>query len=332
MAIGNLDSIAQRLIENGMREDMPTAVIADVTLPTQRIVRASLQQISKKCREKKFEPPAVVIIGAAADSDARFNWFTKRPLFGKNIVVTRDAQGNADFAAKIICRGGNPIEFATMQLKPLTQTNQFLQALTKLAEYDWIIFTSANGVAIFLDCLQSSQKDARAFGYAKIAAIGSETSAKLDAFGIKADFVPSIFTSRELGKQLVGFTNLQDKKILLLRSQLASAELIELLEHAGAEVENVAVYTAVEQKSEGNWLAERIKKGWVHWLTFASPFSVRIFFEQVPSETVNSGNVKVASIGPVTSELLKSLGVRVDMEAPEHTIEGLLNSIEQTYK
>ncbi len=329
MAMSNLDSITRRLIENGMSEDTPAAVVADATFPTQKVAKSTLGRISEECKEQKIEPPAVVVIGVAAESDKRLDWYRKKPLFGKNIVVTRDADGNADFAAKIIYRGGNPIDFATMKIEPLTQKNEFLQALGKFSQYDWIIFTSSNGVAIFFEALQGLGKDARVFSSAKIAAIGSETSAKLEVFGIRADFVPSVFTSRELGKQLAGFVNLQGRKVLLLRSHLASGELIELLEGAGAEVENVAAYTAVAQKGEGKWLAEKLKKGEVDWLTFASPFSVRVFFEQVPVKTVNSSSVKVASIGPVTSEQLESLGVRVDVRTVEHTIDGLLSTIEE---
>ncbi len=332
MAMGNLDFIVEQLIKNGMEQEMPAAVIADATLPTQRTVRASLRQLSDKCKQEKTEPPAIVVIGAAADSDTKLNWFMKKPLFGRNIVVTRDRCGNAGFAAKIIHRGGNPIEFATIGIKPLTQTSQFLQTLAKLAEYDWIIFTSANGMTIFFDCLQSLQKDSRTFGSAKIAAIGSETAAKLGEFGIKADFVPTVFTGKELGKQLIGFANLQGRKALLLRSQLASDELGELLEQAGAKVDNVAIYTVVTEKTECKWLTEMISRGEIDWLTFASPSSVKGFFAQIQSDLVNSSNVKVASIGPVTSEQLKNLGIRVDVTAREHTTDGLLGAIERTHE
>ena len=332
MGIGNLNTITERLIENGMQEDTPTVVIADATFPTQTVVKASLGRINEKCKQEKIEPPAIVVIGAAADSDARLNWFTKKPLFGKNIVLTRDALGNADFAAKTIRRGGNPLPFATIRIKPLTDSNEFLQVLTKFAQYNWIIFTSGNGVAVFFEALEGLGKDARAFGSAKIAAIGSETAAKLGRFGIKADFVPNVFTSEQLGKQLTGFANLQNNKILLLRSQLASDELVELLAGAGAEVDNVAVYTAVEEKSESSRLVDGISKGTIDWLTFASPFSANSFFEQIPGNVVNSGEVKIASIGPVTSERLKNLGLRVNVEAAEHTIDGLLNAIEESRK
>jgi len=333
MGMGNLAFIAGRLMENGMSADTPAAVIADATLPTQRVVKASLGRLSEKCKEEKIEPPAIVIIGAAADSDTRLDWFTKKLLFGKNIVVTRDVCGNAAFAAKIICRGGNPIEFLTMKIRPLTESNEFLRAVARLgrAEFDWVIFTSANGVSIFFEALQGLSKDARIFGPAKIAAIGSETADKLSEFGIKADFVPTVYTGEQLGKQLMCFTNLQDKKILLLRSQLASMELVGLLEQAGADVLDVAVYTTVEQKNESNWLIEKIDRGEIDWLTFASPSSARMFFEQIPIQIINSGNVKVASIGPTTSEQLKNLGVRVDVTAGEHTIDGLLDAIEKTH-
>ena len=257
------------------------------------------------------------------------SWFTKKPLFGKNIVVTRDTEGNAAFASKIISRGGNPIEFTTIKIKPLTEKNEFLRVLAKISNFDWVIFTSANGVNIFFEALG---KDSRVFGSAKIAAIGEQTAAKLSEFGIKADFVPDVFTGKQLGKQLLCIADLRGKKILLLRSQLASNEIIEILEKSGAEVLNVAIYTVVAEKNKSDWLIEKIKKNQVDWLTFASPSSALSFFEQIPSQIVNSANVKVASIGPTTSEQLAKLAVNVDVTAKEHTIDGLLDAIEKSEK
>jgi len=154
MGIENLDFIAGQLMGNGMREDTPTAVITDATLPSQRIIRASLRELSKECKREKIEPPGIVVVGTAAESEAKLNWFTRKPLFGRNIVVTRDEKGNADFAAKIVSEGGNPLKFTAIKIKPLTQTNRFLQTLAKIAEFDWIIFTSANGVAVFFEFSQ----------------------------------------------------------------------------------------------------------------------------------------------------------------------------------
>lgn len=329
MGMGTLDSTARQLIVNGKPADTPAAVIANATFPTQRVVRAPLEQIKQTCEQQKIKPPAIVVIGAAAASDTRFDWFTKRTLFGKSIVMTRDADGNADFAAKIIQRSGNPLEFETIRIKPLTDSNDFLRTLAQISQYDWIIFTSGNGVTTFFDALDNLGKDPRVFASAKIAAIGGRTAERLSEFGIKADFVPGIFTSRELGNQLIGSANLQNKKILLLRSQLASNELVKMLAVAGAQVDNVAVYTAIAAKSESGWLTDGINKGTIDWLTFASPSSVDGFLEQFDSEAVNSSNVKVASIGPVTSERLKELGIKVDATAKVHTLDGLLDVIEE---
>jgi len=246
--------------------------------------------------------------------------------------VTRDAAGNADFAEKIVARGGNPVRFETFKIRPLTDSSDFLRALAEFTDYGWIIFTSGNGVTIFFEALEDLGKDARVFGSAKIAAIGSRTADKLSLYGIKTDFVPSVFTSEEFGKQLINFTNLRDKKVLLLRSQIASNELVELLEKGGAVVNDVAIYTAVTQKGEPDWLLEKISRSGIDWLTFASPSSVDGFFEQIDNEIIRQSNVKVASIGPVTSGQLESHGLHVDVTADEHTLDGLLAAIERVYK
>jgi uroporphyrinogen III methyltransferase/synthase len=292
------------------------------------VVRASLAKLSEECKRQDIKPPAIVVIGAVAGGDVRFDWFTKRPLFGKTIVLTRDTAGNAESAAQIIARGGNPLPFATIRIKPLTDSNEFLGALAKFSRYEWIVFTSGNGVTIFFEALEGLGKDARVFGSAKVAAIGGQTAARLAQFGVKADFVPDVFTAKELGKQLIRSANLWGRKILLLRSQIASSELVELLAGAGAEVDNVSIYTAVAEKRESSRLVKGIREGTIDWLTFGSPSSVDGFFEQVPAEAVNAGKVKVASIGPVTSARLKQLGVTVDATAREHTIDGLLDAIE----
>jgi len=329
MGIGHLQSIAQRLIEEGRSTETPAAVIAETTFPTQRVVKAALGGIHEECERQKIKPPAIVVIGDVADGDARFDWFTSRPLFGKTIVATRDAEGNADFAGKIIARGGNPLPFATLRIKPLTDSNEFLRTLAQLGRYEWIIFTSANGVTIFFEALGHLGKDARVLGQAKVAAIGAKTAERLASFGVRADFVPDVFTGRELGRQLAGFANMKGKKVLLLRSQIASNELVELLGQAGAEVDNVAIYTAVTEKKDSSRLTGAVCEGTVDWITFASPSSVDGFFEQVPADVVRSSSAKVASIGPVTSAQLKQLGVKVDVTAQEHTFDGLLNAIEQ---
>ena len=331
MGVGNLESITEKLMENGLSPDTPAAVIANVTFPAQRIVKATLENIHKDCTEQKIEPPAIIVTGQGVHIDTNLDWFMKQPLFGKNILVTRDAPGNAEFAEKIISRGGNPVSFETFNIIPLTESNDFLQALTKFHEYQWIIFTSRNGVRIFFEAMENLKKDSRVFALAKIACIGSQTAAALQQYGIKADFVPSVFTSEEFGMQLINFANLKDKKVLLLRSQLASNELMQILTQGGAKVEDVAIYTAAMQKDDSTLIEKKIGSGEIDWVTFASPSAVKGFLENISSDIINLSKIKVASIGPVTSKELESHGVNINVTADEHTLEGLLDAIEQVY-
>ena len=327
MAMGSLAEITAKLIENGKPADTPAAVVANATLPTQQLVKAPLSQIADECRQRQIEAPAMVMIGAAAESEARLNWFMSKPLFGQNIVITRDARGNATFADKILAHGGNPIKFNSIEIRDLTDGDEVQGMLAAVNKYDWIIFTSANGVRFTFEALVKAGKDSRALTPAKVACIGTETAACLAQFGIKADFVPTVFTGSELAKQLGEFADLHNKKIGLLRSAAASKDLADGLTKAGALVEDIAVYTIVMQKNESSELVEQIKAGRIHWLTFTSPSTARAFFAQVPPDLINAGRVKVASIGPVTTEQLAKLNVNVHAQAQPHTIEGLLTAL-----
>ena len=208
---------------------MPAAVVADATLPTQRVIAATLAEIAQMCIDENIEPPAILIVGPAAAPEQRLNWFINKPLLGQGIVLTRDTKGNAELAEKIMLQGGLPIEFAAIQLRALTDTDDFQKTLKRIGSYDWVIFTSSNGVEIYFDEIDRVGKDARIFKKARIAAIGSATAKRLKDYGLRADFVPDVFTGRELGKQLSRFDNLAQSKIMLLRSAIASKELADTL-------------------------------------------------------------------------------------------------------
>ncbi len=330
MGIGALGSITRNLMAQGRAADTPVALVANATFPTQRVVRAPLSEIVETCERKKIEPPALIIIGEAAAGQSELDWFMKRPLFGQTIVTTRDRAGNAEFARKIVDRGGCPVEFPTIAIQPRTDTNEFLRTLTHLSEYDWVIFTSPNGIRVFFDAMSALGKDARVFASNKLATLGVKTAAALAEHGLKADFVPTVFTGRELGWQLVASTNLSGKKVLSLRSDLATNDLVEVLQEGGAVVHDVGLYTAIPQTGDAQALTEQIQQGRIDWITFASPSAVRNFFDAISPETVNATHAKVASIGPVTSEQLRKLGVRVDRTARTYTTEGLLDAIEES--
>jgi uroporphyrinogen III methyltransferase/synthase len=327
MGVGNLELIAKELIRNGMSSDMPAAVVADATLPSQRIVTAGIADIAQACVDENIKPPAILIVGRASQPDQRLNWFATKPLFGKCIIVTRNAEGNAELADKISRQGGMPIEFPAIELKRLTDNSDFQKTLKHIGNYDWVIFTSSNGVEVFFEAIDKAGRDARIFRKARIAAIGSITAKRLKDFGIIADFVPDVFTGRELGKQLTKLEKLSGSKILLLRSAIASKELAEILKKAGAIVEDAPIYTTETAKADTTAIINAIEKDRIAWLTFASSSTVRGFFEQIEAGLIKSAGIRIASLGPATTEQLKKLGVKIAVEAKNHTTDGLVDAL-----
>lgn len=332
MGMDNIELIVGKLVDNGMSVDTTAAIVSDATCVTQKVLKTKLKQLVEKSQQGKFVPPALIIVGQAANCDSSLNWFMKKTLFGKNIVVTRDKKGNADFAEKIIERAGNAIEFETIRIKPMTESNDFLRAMEKFSSFDWVVFTSVNGVRVFFDFLNAAGKDSRVLGPMKIAAIGKMTAEQLSQFGLKADFVPESFTSKNLAAGLVNFTNVSGKSVLLLRSELANKELEDILLAGGADITKTSVYDIAPVKSDAQELQDKIDAHNVDCITFASPSAVSSFFEQIDVELVKSNNVIIASVGPVTSARLVEVGINVEIEATEHTIEGLLDAIESYYK
>lgn len=329
MAMTNLADIATQLIRYGKDGNTPVAVVENATLPKQKFLKSTLENVTQDCIRQKISPPAILIIGAAADSNDAYNWFMKIPLFGKNILITRDTVGNNDFAQKLLSCGAYPVRFDSIEIQDLTRKPKVQNVLNNLDRFNWILFTSANGVRLTFEALRKIRKDARAFADASVACIGPKTGELLDHFGIKLDFVPDVFTSAELAKQLAGFTNLAGKKVLLLRSQIAGAELPDGLTKNGAHVEDVAVYTVKTSSAETSQLIELINSGAINFLTFTSPSTVQAFFERIDLELIKSTKIKIASIGPVTTEQLEKTGLTVHIEAKTHTIDGLITAMKE---
>ena len=327
MGVTRLCLIADNLISHGMDGRMPCAVVADATLPTQRTLRARLDCLADRCRQEGLEPPAVVIVGPVAAEGDRLDWFDRLPLFGKTVVATRDGLGNVEFAGRLAAYGANALSYATIRLKALTESSAFLEALSRLQQYHWVVFSSARGVDYFFEALDRLAKDSRSLAGARVAAIGPATSQRLRSFGIRTDLVPPEFTSSQLAGQLLRQTSLAGQAVLLLRSELADDDLRGQLASAGAAVDQIAVYTAEPTGDSAKAVVEQMQQGKVHWLTFASGSEARAFFDQVPAGLLDTGPTRVASIGPVTSAQLRRLGARVDIEAQVHTLEGIIQAM-----
>ncbi len=328
MAVGQIATICGQLIEHGMSSEMPAAVIENATLPTQRLLTATVGSLPVQSREKDIQAPSVFIIGQSAQSDSQLNWFIRKPLFGKTILATRDMAGCRDLAEQVFDRGGHCLMLPVIRLEPMTSHQPFIQCLKNLPHYDWVMFTSPNGVNLFFEAIDVLGGDARVLGSCKVAAIGRMTSRRLTQYGIRADFVPGVFTSRQMGMEFIKYETIKGKKILLLRSAQADHTLADILTQAGAHPLQVALYRVADVSCDCSELLDSLKNQAVDWLTFASPSSVKSFFAQVPKKAVCDSSARIVSIGPTTSEALDEIDLRVDVEAREHTISGMLDAIE----
>jgi uroporphyrinogen III methyltransferase / synthase len=327
MAMTRLDRITATLIRHGKDPAMPVAVVQHASTPRQRLLLSNLQDVAEQCRREGVEAPAIVIIGPTARTEARRNWFMRRPLFGKRIVMTRDRQGNEAFGMGLLGQGAEPIAFETIRIVDRTEDMEVQQTLAQVSDFDWIFFTSANGVRHVFAALARMNLDARALAGPKIACIGSESAACLAGFGVRADFVPTRFTSKAMVEELSQRESFAGQNIVLLRSGIAPDDLPRALSHLGGIVTDCPVYTVQSQRNDPKELLMQLSNNRIDWITFTSSSTVRSFFEQVPFDRVAASTARIASIGPETTRQLQALSARIDLEASRHTIEGLIEAL-----
>jgi uroporphyrinogen III methyltransferase/synthase len=332
MAMSNLEQIAETLLSNGKLAETPAAVIQHASLPGQRIVQASLETIAAVCREEGIAAPAVVLIGPTAVYHTEIDWCRRRPLSGKRVLITRDEEGNRLLSRRLEELGAEVLSVPVISVRNLTQTGSADSILHRLAEFDWVVFTSRRGVQFAFERLAELGKDARVFGRAKIACIGPETSRCLAERGLRADFVPKMFTGGSLAAELCSLEPPAGKKFLLLRSAIAPDDLPTYLRREGAKVEEVPIYTiepAAVPPNQIEPVLERLCRKEVDWVLLASSSAVSAFLGVVPKDKVLESGVKIASIGPSTSRRIQEAGLPVSVEPSVHTLEGLVEAIIQ---
>lgn len=320
MGIENLSKITAKLIEHGRDAKTPAAVIRNGTKPTQEILITTLANAAADVTEKNITPPAIFIVGEVVNLREKINWFDNKKLFGKKILVTRTRQQASKLTERLESFGAEVLEFPTIKISPPTDNFQSLDAAIKnLSNFDWIIFTSANGVEKFFERLKFFQLDARIFYKAKVAAIGKATAEKLADFGIIADLVPAEFRAEGLIDALKD--KVAGQKILLARAEVARNILPRELEKFGAEVTIAVAYKTEATDADFSKFAD--KK--IDLVTFTSSSTVENFVAAVGEKFLHK--VKTAAIGPVTAQTLKSFGVEADIVAKNFTIDGLVEAI-----
>jgi uroporphyrinogen III methyltransferase/synthase len=333
MGVKNLPEICRKLIENGRAADTPIALVRWGTTPLQQTVAGTLSDIVEKVRAANLQPPAIIIVGEVVKCRDQMNWFERRPLFGRRIVVTRAREQASDFKAKLEELGGSCIEFPTIEVVPPPSWAPLDEAITALSEYDWIIFTSVNGVRSFMGRMQAAGHDARALHGIRLAAIGPKTAEALEAVMLRPDLVPSEYRAEAILEALSG-DNVSGKRFLMPRAMVAREILPEKLRERGARVDVVPAYQTVLPERDAQKVRSLLTDGRIDCVTFTSSSTVSNFFAMVGKEEFERCKEKtvIACIGPITAETAAGFGLKTDVMPSEYTIGGLVEALVDHFK
>jgi uroporphyrinogen III methyltransferase/synthase len=333
MALRNLEEIARRLMAEGKPGDTPAAVIAAGTTSRQRTVCATLGTIAAEVEREQLQRPAIFVVGEVVRFRERLRWLETRPLFGRTFLLLRAAGQSAEFAARLRELGAGVVSIPAIRIEPASRPEAIREAAAKVSEWDWVVFTSPNGVDRFFGALSEQGLDARAFRAARVAAVGHGTALGLLRWGIRADFLPADSTTASLGEELASRNDLEGKRLLLVRAEDAEAGLDRILEEAGAKVQRVNAYRVVPEKESAADIGRILESGAVSGIVFTSPSTVKSLAALLGCNDLRSlaGRHDFISIGPRTSEAIRACGGETAAEARRHDLTGLTEAVLSLY-
>ena len=333
MGVKNLGENCRRLIEAGRAADTPAAVIQSGTTLAQRTVVGTLATIAGRAQEAGIKPPAVLVVGGVVELAETLKWWETRPLWGKTAVVTRSRDQASRLVELLNAAGARCLEVPTIEIIPPADFAPLDAALQHLSRYEWVIFTSANGVRAFMDRLFQMGQDVRVLGRARLAVIGPATAEALRGYGLVADVVPNTFQAEGL-LEVLEPKLLGGRRILLARAEQARDVLPEGLAQLGVKVDVVPVYRARPPASVPPEAAEVLESGQVDILTFTSSSTVHNFAGLVGKEAFQqlAARGTVASIGPITTGTLAEYGITPQIEPAAFTIPALAAAIVEYFK
>jgi uroporphyrinogen III methyltransferase/synthase len=336
MGIKTLPSITQKLIDFGRSPETPVAVVRWASTPQQRSVVGTLATICDVVAQADIKPPALVIIGEVVKLRSTIDWFEKRPLFGRRIIVTRTREQASDLVAQLEEHGAECLEYSTIHIEPVDDYRIIDQAIAEIDGYQWLLFTSLNAVTYFFQRLHALDYDSRHLAGTNIAVVGKATGEELLKYGVKADLLPEKFTGEGLADSLVR-TEVKGSRILLPRALKANEILPEMLTDAGATVTIAPVYRNVPPQGPKEELRDQLLEGSIDLVTFTSSSTVTNFLTMIDAASHEElhrllDQVTIAAIGPITAETLREHGLRVDIQPERYTISDMVQSIVAHYR
>lgn len=327
MGLHRLESIANSLIQHGKSPATPAAVISRATTPAQVTVTAPLCELSAKVSEAHLHAPSLIVIGECVNMRDEIAWFENRPLFGKRVGITRPSQQADPVISQLLELGAQPILLPVIEILPVDDWAPVDDALSRLDEYDWLVFTSSNGVTAFLDRLWDTGGDMRRLSNVRLAAIGNSTAQTLADYHLKPDIVPEMFRAEELAAALK--PHVVDKRVLWARASRGRDILPKELRSVGAVVDELVVYRNVDIDGFSEDSLAIIENGQIDWIGLSSPSiarGLRNLLSPVAFSEIGR-TVRLASISPVTTAAAREVGLQIDAEATTYTWDGICSAI-----
>ena len=327
-----LPDILAALLANGRSPDDDAAIVYDGTLPTQHTHSGSLQQMAQLLERSDERRPAVLVVGRVAALREPLRWFDARPLFGRRILVTRPKDQARELVERLEAMGAQAIEAPMIRIEPPDDYGPLDDALQRIAEFDWVIFTSANAVEAFVDRLLAGPDDLRALKGVKICVVGPATGDRLTQYGLKVDLTPAEYRAEAVVRALTEFTDVRGRKILLPHADIGREVLADELRRHGAEITEVVAYRTVgtdaDREGEPDIYRMLLERR-IDVVTFTSASAVRHFVRIVGAEPAADllATTAVAAIGPVTADAAALHNIRPTIVPQSYTIPALVDAI-----
>jgi uroporphyrinogen III methyltransferase/synthase len=321
MGVKRLGEIAERLIAAGRDGAEPAAAVERATTPAQRTVATTLAELPAAAAAAGLAPPAIVLVGPVAARRQAIAWLERRPLHGSSVVVTRARAQASGLSATLAALGADVVELPVIRIVPLVDSPRVREAVHSIHAYALVCLTSPNGARLLFEALGAAGRDARALAGATVAAIGPGTAAVLAGQGLRPDVVPARSVAEALVEALADL-EVAGRPVLVARAAEARDVLPQALRERGAEVDVVALYETVREDPDPAAIEAARRADYV---TFTSSSTVRNFLAAVPGGVPEGA--RVVSIGPVTSEAAREAGIRVDVEAERHDLDGLVEAL-----
>jgi uroporphyrinogen III methyltransferase / synthase len=336
MAVKNLELLVLKLIAHGKSPDTPVAVVRWGTRPDQKTVVSTLGGIVSEVNANEIKPPAVVIVGEVVKLRETLKWYENKPMFGHRVLVTREHGTGFEPLEEL---GAEIIDFPTIEIVPPESYDELDHAIERLSSYDWLIFTSANGIRYFFKRFFDLKRDIRDMKGIKLCAIGRKTAAEMERYGIRVDLVPEEFRAEGLIESFLKVSDrgrqgegLKGMRFLLPRAEVARDLFPKKVVELGGEIDIPVAYRAVKPEVYGKRLQRFLREGRITIATFTSAATFNNFVEIMGTDALSLlEDIMIAVIGPVTARAVEKAGLKVDIMPKESTIEAMVTAIQERF-